>query len=257
MRSPMLQALQFDGCGVVVTGAAAGLGKAACETLAPLGAHVVALDVDGPGLARLSQGLREAGHACTTYTADVTDADAVQRVVQDILASGVTLKALVNNVGANFRCPAHELALAQWNHYLNLNLTTAFLMTQGLLPALLVAPGGGAVVNISSARGLIGSPGTPSYATTKAGLLGLTRQLAAEYGAQGLRVNAVCPGLVLTERIAARGMGEAESRLRERVLQGRFAQPEEIAHAIAFLASDAASYISGVTLPVDGGYAVR
>lgn len=253
----MLQALQFHGLGAVVTGAAAGLGKASCQTLARLGAHVFALDVDGGGLARLAQELQAEGYACTPVAADITQAQQVEQLAQQVQASGVTLKTLVNNVGANLRRPLHELALDDWNKYLTLNLTSAFLMTQALLPQLLAAPRGGTVVNISSARGLIGSPGTPSYASTKAGLLGLTRQLAAEYGQQGLRVNAVCPGLVLTERIEVRGIGESEMRLRDRVLEGRFAQPQEISHAIAFLASDAASYISGVTLPVDGGYAIR
>lgn len=253
----MLDALQFRGLGVVVTGAAAGLGRASAELLGTLGAHVFALDIDEAGVQALAKDLQARGQQCTAITGDITREDEVERVAAQIGASGVVLKSLVNNVGANFRRPAHELQLEDWDKYLALNLTSAFLMTRALLPGLLAAPAGGTIVNVSSARGLIGSPGTPSYATTKAGLLGFTRQLAAEYGAQGLRANAVCPGLVLTERIAGRGIGPAEERLRERVLEGRFAQPQEIANAIAFLASDAASYISGVTLPIDGGYAVR
>ncbi|UZG50000.1 SDR family oxidoreductase [Caldimonas thermodepolymerans] len=238
-----------------MTGAAAGLGRATAQTLAGLGAHVFAIDLDAAGLESLARELGEA--ACTAIAADVTREDEVQRIADQVAGSGVVLKSLVNNVGANFRSPAHELQLADWNKYLGLNLTSAFLVTRALLPRLLAAPRGGTIVNVSSARGLIGSPSTPSYSTTKAGLLGFTRQLAAEYGDRGLRVNAVCPGLVLTERIAARGIGPAEERLRERVLEGRFAEPHEIANAIAFLASDAASYITGVTLPIDGGYAAR
>lgn len=253
----MLETLQFHGLGAVVTGAAAGLGRATAQVLGELGAHVFALDIDEAGSREVAKDLAAREQRCTAIAGDITNEDEVQRVVEQIGASGVVLKSLINNVGANFRRPAHELRLDDWNKYLALNLTSAFLMTRALLPQLLAAPQGGTIVNVSSARGLIGSPGTPSYATTKAGLLGFTRQLAAEYGGQGLRANAVCPGLVLTERIAGRGIGQAEERLRERVLEGRFAQPQEIANAIAFLASDAASYISGVTLPIDGGYAVR
>ncbi|WP_298233361.1 SDR family NAD(P)-dependent oxidoreductase [uncultured Azohydromonas sp.] len=253
----MLQDLNFHGQGVVVTGAAAGLGRATAQTLGELGAHVIALDVDAAGLDALAQSLARAGQACTAIAGDITQEAEVQRVAQRIADSGVRLKSLVNNVGANFRRPAMDLQLDDWNKYLALNLTSAFLMTRSLLPQLLDAPRGGSVVNVSSARALVGSPGTPSYATTKAGLLGFTRQLAAEYGDRGLRANAVCPGLVLTERIAQRGIGAAEEQLRSRVLAGRFAEPREIANVIAFLASDAASYVSGVTMPIDGGYAVR
>lgn len=253
----MLQDLNFHGQGVVVTGAAAGLGRATAQTLGELGAHVIALDVDAGGLDELAQGMARAGQACTGIAGDITQEADVQRVAQRIADSGVRLKSLVNNVGANFRRPAIDLQLDDWNKYLALNLTSAFLMTRALLPQLLDAPRGGSVVNVSSARALVGSPGTPSYATTKAGLLGFTRQLAAEYGERGLRANAVCPGLVLTERITQRGFGAAEEQLRSRVLEGRFAEPREIANAVAFLASDAASYITGVTMPIDGGYAVR
>lgn len=253
----MLETLQFHGLGVVVTGAAAGLGRATAQVLGELGAHVLAVDIDEAGVHEVANDLTQREQRCSAIVGDITREADAQAVVEQIAASGVTLKSLINNVGANFRSPTHELQLDDWNKYLALNLTSAFLITRALLPQLLAAPRGGTIVNVSSARALIGSPGTPSYATTKAGLLGFTRQLAADYGGQGLRANAVCPGLVLTERIASRGIGQSEERLRDRVLEGRFAQPHEIANAIAFLASDAASYITGTTLPIDGGYAVR
>lgn len=253
----MIDKLRFNGQGVIITGAAAGLGRATARVMASLGAHVFAIDVDEVGLDTLRQELTAQGHECTTITADVCSEATVQQLRERIAASRLTLKSLVNNVGANFRRSISELSVTEWNKYLSLNLTSTFLVTRVFIPQLLMAPGGGTIVNVSSARGLIGSPSTPSYATTKAGLLGLTRQLCAEYGHKGLRVNAVCPGLVLTERIVNRGLEAATSELSKRVLNERFAEPDEVAYAIAFLASDAASYITGVTLPVDGGYSVR
>jgi NAD(P)-dependent dehydrogenase (short-subunit alcohol dehydrogenase family) len=172
-----------------------------------------------------------------------------------VTADGRALKALVNNAGTNFHSPAHELKLDDWNRIISLNLTGAFLMTRALLPLLLEAPRGGSIVNISSGFGLIGGRSIPVYATTKAGIIGFTRQLCVEYGPQGLRANAVCPGLTLTERVKgylARNLNDPEGT-RPRVLNGRFAQPREIANVIAFVASDAASYMTGAVIPVDGG----
>lgn len=253
----MLDELRFDGLGVVVTGAAAGIGAATARVCGELGAHVLAVDRDTEGLNRLAKTLDAAGAECTTFVADLTGQTAVERLCEAIAEPGVPLKALVNGVGANDRRSIREQDLPGWEAALGLNLTSAFLMTRGLLDQLLEAPRGGVVVTVASTHGLVGGPHALSYATAKAGLLGLTRQLAAEFAEPGLRVNAVCPGLTLTDRILDRGIGAAQERLRDRVLGRRFAEPEEIAHAIAFLASDAASYITGVALPVDGGYAAR
>ena len=253
----VLNHLQFNGLGVVVTGAAAGIGRATAEALAGLGAHIFAVDANTQGLSELARSMAAASHPCTTFQVDITQESQVQELARQLQEGGVRLKSLINNVGANFRAPAHELSLEDWNRYFALNLTSAFLMTRALLPQLLEAPGGGTIVNVSSERALTGSAGVASYASTKSGLLGFTRQLAAEYGNKGLRVNAICPGLTLTERIAERGLGDMQARLRDRAIEGRCARPEEIANVIAFLASDVASYVSGVTLPVDGGYSVR
>jgi meso-butanediol dehydrogenase/(S,S)-butanediol dehydrogenase/diacetyl reductase len=187
--------------------------------------------------------------------ADITAEPDAALLHRRIAADGRILKALVNNAGTNFHTPAHDLKLEDWNRIVTLNLTGAFLMTRALLPLLLAAPRGGAIVNISSGFGLIGGRSIPVYATTKAGIIGFTRQLCVEYGPQGLRANAVCPGLTLTERVkgyVARNLNDPEGT-RPRVLSGRFAQPREIANVIAFVASDAASYMSGAVIPVDGG----
>jgi meso-butanediol dehydrogenase/(S,S)-butanediol dehydrogenase/diacetyl reductase len=202
--------------------------------------------------------MKAAGRGCDGIVTDVTREADIAAVHDRVVADGRTLKSLVNNVGTNFHAAADELKLDDWNRIITLNLTSAFLMTRALLPLLLKAPRGGSIVNISSGYGLIGGPRIPVYASTKAGILGFTRQLSVDYGPQGLRCNAVCPGLTLTERVkgyVAKGLNDAE-RTRDRVISGRFAQPNEIANVIAFLASDAASYMNGATVAVDGGQTV-
>ena len=251
----MLEELNFDGLAAVVTGAAAGIGHATAQVLCELGAHVYAVDIDAKGLAHTVGTLTAGGAHCDAVVADVTRELDAAALHQRIAADGRTLKALVNNAGTNFHAPAHELKLEDWNRIITLNLTGAFLMTRALVPLLLAAPRGGAIVNISSGYGLIGGRSIPVYATTKAGIIGFTRQLCVEYGPRGLRANAICPGLTLTERVkgyVARNLNDPEGT-RPRVLSGRFAQPREIANVIAFVASDAASYMSGAVIPVDGG----
>jgi NAD(P)-dependent dehydrogenase (short-subunit alcohol dehydrogenase family) len=251
----MLAELRFDGLAVVVTGAAAGIGRATAEVLGELGAHVYAIDIDQKGLDAAIAAMTGAGISCERVVADITAEPDAALLHRRIAADGRILKALVNNAGTNFHTPAHDLKLDDWNRIVSLNLTGAFLMTRALLPLLLAAPRGGAIVNISSGFGLIGGRSIPVYATTKAGIIGFTRQLCVEYGPQGLRANAVCPGLTLTERVkgyVARNLNDPEGT-RPRVLSGRFAQPREIANVIAFVASDAASYMSGAVIPVDGG----
>jgi NAD(P)-dependent dehydrogenase (short-subunit alcohol dehydrogenase family) len=251
----MLAELRFDGLAVVVTGAAVGIGRATAEVLGELGAHVYAVDIDQKSLDAAVAAITGAGLGCEGVVADITSEPDAALLHGRIAADGRILKALVNNAGTNFHTPAHDLKLEDWNRIVTLNLTGAFLMTRALLPLLLAAPRGGAIVNISSGFGLIGGRSIPVYATTKAGIIGFTRQLCVEYGPQGLRANAVCPGLTLTERVkgyVARDLNDPEVT-RTRVLSGRFAQPREIANVIAFVASDAASYMSGAVIPVDGG----
>ncbi|WP_181446977.1 SDR family NAD(P)-dependent oxidoreductase [Streptomyces sp. NTH33] len=253
----MLEKSGFDGLGVVVTGAAAGIGAATAEVLGELGAHVLAVDIDTDGLAELAGRLAGSGADCTVLEADLTDRSDVERVSRAVGETGVVVKALVNNVGVNSRHSIRDLEPEQWERDLARNLTSAYLLTRALLPLLLAAPRGGSVVNVSSTHALAANPASLGYATTKSGLLGFTRQLAAEFADSGLRVNAVCPGLTMTRRITDRGIGEPQERLRDRLLDRRFAEPEEVAYGIAFLASDAASYITGVTLPIDGGFTAR
>ena len=197
----MLAELEFGGKAVVVTGAASGIARAAAAVFGELGARVYALDRDPEGLKEVARELKDAGSACETVVADVTSEADAQALSARLTRDGARLKALVNVVGTNRIMLAEEMSLAQWNELITLNLTSAFLLSRALMPMLIAAEGGGAIVNVSSGYGMIGGPRMPAYSASKAGVIGFTRQLSVDYGAKGVRSNVVCPGLTLTPRV--------------------------------------------------------
>src|SRR5579875_3153406 len=228
-------AARFAGRVALVTGGASGIGAATARALAQEGARVVVVDID-----------RERGAAVAAAcggelaVADVADAAALAATVARAAAAHGRLDVLVSN------------ALAAWERTLAVTLTPAFTALRAALPHL---PRGGAVVHVASVSGLAGDRGLAAYNAAKAGLVNFTRAAALEVAAAGVRVNAVCPGLVDTPALA-RALERAPERaaaLGAAVPLGRLGQPEEIAHAILFLASDEASYVTGTTLVVDGG----
>ena len=251
----MLKELEFEGRAVVVTGAAVGIGRASAEALAELGAVVYAVDRDEKQLASFEKDMAKAGRDCRTMVLDVTEEGSAGKVRDRLAEDGAVLKALVNNVGTNMPKPVTELSLEDWNFIISINLTSMFLFVRTLIPVLLEAPNGGAIVNVSSGYGLIGGPNMPVYSASKAGVIGFTRQISVDYSEAGLRANAVCPGLTLSPR-AKRYMEEGKIdpvKTLPHVLRHRPAEPREIGNVIAFLASDAASYMTGAIVPVDGG----
>lgn len=251
----MLAELQFNGRAVVVTGAGSGIGRATAEIFGELGATLYALDRDNEALSDVARSIGSVGGKCEPVVADVTSEADVEQLCIRLDRDRVELKALVNNVGNNRIKLIEEMSLGEWNDQLSVNLTSAFMLSKSLMPKL-TASGSGAIVNVSSGFGVVGGPRMPGYSAAKAGLIGLTRQLAVDYGARGVRINAVCPGLTLTERIKGyldRELVDRAAILR-RVPSGRLAQPREIGNMVAFLASDASSYVNGAVVPVDGGH---
>jgi meso-butanediol dehydrogenase/(S,S)-butanediol dehydrogenase/diacetyl reductase len=240
---------RFAGRVAIVTGGASGIGAATAAALAREGAWVVVADVDrerGPEIAKEVGG--------TFEWIDVGDHGQVTRLVADTVRSAGRLDVLVTSAFATAIGAIESLGDAEWDRTIAVTLSAVFTGLRAAIP-LMRGHGGGAIVNVASVSGLAGDRGLAAYNAAKAGVVNLTRAAALELARSGIRVNAVCPGLIDTPALR-RGlvrMPEREPAVRGAVPIGRFGEPDEVARAIVFLASDDASYITGATLVVDGG----
>jgi len=241
----------------LVTGASRGIGAATAQVLARRGVRVAVAGRTASDLENVVAGIRREGGQGLAVVCDVMDPDQVQRMVARVLEEWGRLDILVNNAGRGSpSVPVEEVSIEDWDHSLSLNLKSAFLCVRAVAPVM-KRQGYGRIVIVSSLAGrFYGRMTAPHYGAAKAGLLGLTRNLAVELGPYGICVNAVVPSLALTPRLKAQ-IDALTEEARQRLLSGiplrRLAEPEEVAAAIAFLASDDASYINGVSLDVNGG----
>jgi NAD(P)-dependent dehydrogenase (short-subunit alcohol dehydrogenase family) len=238
-----------------VTGAGSGLGRATTLRFVRGGAAVLGVDLNPDGLdetRRLAANPNLIATLATDVTASEAPALAIDRAVEDF----GRLDWLVNNAGIGKAKAAHETIDAEWDRYVDINLTALFRFSREALRVL--APGRGCIVNIASVFGLFGHPNTAPYAATKAAVVGLTHQMAADYGPRGIRINAVAPGLIETaltkERIEKDPRFEALNI--DPIPFPRLGLPEDVANAVYFLCSEEAAYISGHVLVVDGGWSV-
>jgi NAD(P)-dependent dehydrogenase (short-subunit alcohol dehydrogenase family) len=243
----------------IVTGAAQGIGGATARRLAEEGARVLVVDIDGTGAAQNTDTILSAGGEAEALQSDVSTEAGVRAAIDQAMTRWGRLDIVVNNAYASpGRGSATEVSEADWDQGMNVGLKAMFRAAKYAMPHL-QASGGGSMVNLSSVHGLLVAPRSIVYETLKAGVIALTRQLALDYGPHGIRVNAICPGMIVTERMAARHAEhptvvpfyEHHYPLR------RTGRPVDIANAIVFLCSDEASFITGHALVVDGGLTLQ
>jgi 3-oxoacyl-[acyl-carrier protein] reductase len=249
--------MRLEGKVVMLTGAAKGIGAAAAVALGRAGARVAVLDVDGPGAETVAKGVTGLGTEAVALRTDVTAAADVQRAVDTVVGRWGRIDGLVNNAGGFPRMRRSEdITEAEWEEILRLNVTSVFLCSRAVLPVMR-RQHAGRIVNLSSVVARGGPVLTAlHYAAAKAAVLGITHHLARELAANGITVNAVAPGPTGTERVLAARTPEASRQLAAAIPAGRFGEPGEIADAIVFLLSDAARYVTGATLDVNGGMAM-
>lgn len=250
---------EFEGKVAIVTGAAMGIGRAAAQAFARRGASVAVADVEVKGGQETVRLIKDAGGEAIFVKTDVSNAAQVESLVKKTVQTYGKLDYAHNNAAINrgIGSMTADYQEDDWDVQLDVNLKGIFLCMKYEIPEMLKIGKGTAIVNTSSISGLSGHAADPGYVGSKHGVVGITKSTAMQYARTGLRVNCVCPGPIYTalfDRVVAAVPG-VEAATLERVPMGRIGKPEEVAEAVVWLCSDAASYVTGVPFPVDGGLA--
>lgn len=241
----------FSGKNVLITGAARGIGQATALKFAKEGATLLLCDLKAEWLDETRALAEEAGAKVFTYSVDVSNGPDVQRAVDAALADGGSIDVLVNNAGITKDGLSIRMSEEDWDAVISVNLRGVFLFSKAVAKVMMKQRSGN-MVNVASIIGLIGNAGQCNYAASKAGVIALTKSLAKELAARGVRANAVAPGFIktkMTEKLSE----EVQQKMLNAIPMSRFGEPEDVANVIAFLASDDAGYVTGQVLTICGG----
>ena len=247
--------MRFEKTGVLITGAGSGIGRAASLAFAEEGAAIAAADLRLEAAQATASAVEECGRKAVALQVDVTQPDSVRAMVEQAVAGLGSLDVLINSAGVREIVPFLELPAEEWLKVIGTNLTGTFLCSQAVAQYLIAQSKGGKIINLSSVAGLMGVPNRAAYVASKHGVVGLTKEMGMELADKHIQVNAIAPGVVETAMTAGYfDNPDIVASLKKAHPAGRWAQPEEIARLMLFLASDDADFMTGATIPIDGGF---
>jgi len=247
--------MRFENTGVLITGAGSGIGRAASLAFAAEGAAIAAADLRLESAQATASAVEELGRTAVALQVDVTQPDSVRAMVEQAVAGLGSLDVLINSAGVREIVPFLELPAEEWMKVIGTNLTGTFLCSQAAARHLIAQNKSGKIINLSSVAGLVGVPNRAAYVASKHGVVGLTKEMAMELADKHIQVNAIAPGVVETAMTAGYfDKPDIVASLEKAHPAGRWAQPEEIARLMLFLASEDADFMTGATIPIDGGF---